>query len=172
MQGTFLPVVHMRTVALNASSMCWRWRRQACRCSFIRHFFLIYCRGYERPPGGCRTPVWNALMWRSGRDDGTGGSVQERAPSRWNVLSVSAGSLWLFTSAGASREGSSDGFPGGLWGCSRCSVECLGQSRGRGRWFQKSLIPFGSATDVSRSSGTPWIRDKSSSNPGSPALSS
>lgn len=56
----------MRTVALNASSMCWRWRRQACRCSFIRHFFLIYCGGYERPPGGCRTPVWNALMWRSG----------------------------------------------------------------------------------------------------------
>lgn len=45
----FFPL-HMRTVPLNGSSMCWRWRHQACRCSFICHFILIYCAGQEEPP--------------------------------------------------------------------------------------------------------------------------
>lgn len=43
-------LLHMRTVPLNRSSMCWRWRHQDCRCSFICHFVLIYCAGQEEPP--------------------------------------------------------------------------------------------------------------------------
>lgn len=46
----FFSPLHMWTVPLKGSSMCWRWRHQACRCSFICHFILIYCVGQDRPP--------------------------------------------------------------------------------------------------------------------------
>lgn len=85
---TFLPVlldlifffpVHMCTVPLKGSSMCWRWRHQACRCSFICHFILIYCVGQDRPPWAvvfrpgmlwCRETGWT----------GTGGSQELDRP--------------------------------------------------------------------------------------------
>lgn len=62
--------LQMRTMPLNGSSMCWRWRRQACRCSFICHFVLIYYGGYDRPPRAAVST--SGMLWcgeRAGRWD-------------------------------------------------------------------------------------------------------
>lgn len=87
----FFSLLHMWTVPLNGSSMCWRWRHQDCRCSFICHFVLIYCAGQEEQPG-LSFPSLECFdvgkrLYRDGRNPGAG-------LSRWNVLSVSTGSLW------------------------------------------------------------------------------
>lgn len=84
--------LHMRAVPLNVSSMCWRWRRQACRCSFICHFVLIYCADYEWPPRAAVS--MSGMLWcgdRAERDR----RIRRAGPSRWNVLSVSVESLRL-----------------------------------------------------------------------------
>lgn len=84
--------LHMRAVPLNVSSMCWRWRRQACRCSFICHFVLIYCGDYDWPP---RAAVSMSGMLWCGDQAERDRRIRRTGPSRWNVLSVSFGSFWL-----------------------------------------------------------------------------
>lgn len=61
------------------SSMCWRWWHQACRCTFICHFVLIYCAGQEEPPW----PVISqpGMLWCGEKGwTGSGGSAELDSP--------------------------------------------------------------------------------------------